>query len=118
MGPDYHFKFPPAELYYVTRLCSAVLYFFIVSVVDHWNRLPGEVVESLPLEILETQPSMALSNIYTPGDSSLSRMAKQNHLQRHLPNLTALLLCASVDHEEPLGWSLAADFFHQVLAVK
>ncbi|KFV83824.1 hypothetical protein N308_00347, partial [Struthio camelus australis] len=37
--------------------------FFTVRVTEHWNRLPGEVVESPSLEILKTRLDAILGNM-------------------------------------------------------
>ena len=37
--------------------------FFPLRVTEHWNRLPGEVVESPSLEILKTHMDMVLCNL-------------------------------------------------------
>ncbi|KFV87189.1 hypothetical protein N308_11255, partial [Struthio camelus australis] len=37
--------------------------FFTVSAVEHWNRLPVEVVEFLSLEIFKTHLDMILGNL-------------------------------------------------------
>ncbi len=37
--------------------------FFTISVVKHWHRLPGELVDAPSLEILEVRLDRALSNL-------------------------------------------------------
>ncbi|KFV74836.1 hypothetical protein N308_06981, partial [Struthio camelus australis] len=37
--------------------------FFTVRVVEHWNRLPKEVAQSLSLEIFETQLDSVLGSL-------------------------------------------------------
>lgn len=36
---------------------------FTLTVVEHYNRLPGKVVASLSLKIFKTQPNMVLGNV-------------------------------------------------------
>ena len=38
--------------------------FFIVWVTEHWNRLPGEVVESPSLEIFKIRLDVILCNVH------------------------------------------------------
>jgi len=37
--------------------------FFTLSVIEHWNRLPREVVESASLEIFKTHPDAVLCSL-------------------------------------------------------
>ena len=37
--------------------------FFLLRVTEHWNRLPGEVVESPPMEIFKTHLGTYLCNL-------------------------------------------------------
>lgn len=47
------------------RFAMSKIFFllFTVSVVVHWNRLPGKVVDALSLEVFKVRLNMTLSNL-------------------------------------------------------
>lgn len=45
------------------HLNTGLIFFLTVSTVKHWDRFPGEVGDSPSLEILTTQPDIALGNL-------------------------------------------------------
>lgn len=61
---------------------------FTVRVTIHWHKLHREVLEPPSCEILKSHLDMVLGNHYR--QSSFTKEARQDDLQRHFPNSTIL----------------------------
>jgi len=61
-------RWPQTEIQEILYVCIKYkknpLFFFTVSVTEHWNRLPSKAMESPPLETVNTQLDTALKTLY------------------------------------------------------
>lgn len=64
------------------------MYFFTVRVMEHWYRLPREVVEVPSLEIVKSSLDIVLGNLLQP--SLLEQGAGPDDLQKSFPTSTFL----------------------------
>lgn len=83
------------EQEFLSKHQEALLYY---AVSEHWNRLPGEALETLSMEIFKSHLDVVLDNLLLLF--GLSRGVEPDVLQRSIPISTILWLYDSVCNQQ------------------